>query len=312
MNPEILTLGEPLIEFSASKEGDLCNGNLFVQGFGGDTSNFAISAARSGSKVGYISSVGKDPFGNAFIKLWENEGIDVSAVYQSDQYKTGIYFISRNNSKHEFTYFRKDTAASRMTPDILPVDAIREAKILHLSGITQGISSRACDTNSRALSIARESGTLISYDPNLRTDLWSLERAKAMIHATVPKIDILFPSYEDACLLTGLTEPDEITDFYLNMEAKSIVLKLGEKVLILAHEAMIQKVEVFNVESIDTSGAGDTFCGAFAAEYVKENSLGKCMQFAGASAALSTRGIGCVAPIPNRQEVLSFMNAQNR
>lgn len=307
MNPEIIALGEPLVEFSAAKEGGLCNSCLFYQGFGGDTSNFAVAAARAGGKTGYVTAIGADPFGRALMGLWEAHGIDVSAVQSSKKYKTGIYFISRGNGKHEFTYFRKDSAASRMTPEIVPVDTIRTAKIFHLSGITQGISSSACDTGSRALAIANASGTLVSYDPNLRLDLWDLDRARAIIHATVPKTDFLFPSYDDASVLTGLKKPGDIVDFYLGIGAKIVVLKLGEKGALLA---MGKKREYFDpspVDQVDASGAGDTFCGAFAAEYVKGTPLGDCIRFAGAAAALSTTGIGCVAPIPGRKAIIAAM-----
>lgn len=307
MNIEIITLGEPLIEFSADREGSLCNSNLFVQGFGGDTSNFAVSAARSGARVGYITSIGSGPFGDALMELWRKEGIDLASVHRTDKYKTGLYFISRNNGKHEFTYHRKDSAASRMTPEILPVKAIRNAKILHLSGITQAISTSACDTNFEAMAIANESNTLVSYDPNLRTNLWHLDRAKAIINATVPKTDILFPSYDDACILTGLDSPEDIADFYLNMGAKIVVLKLGKKGALLADGKKIEYFTPYPVEQVDASGAGDTFCGAFAAEYVKGSCLEDCAVFAGTAAALSTTRIGCIASIPERKEIITAM-----
>ncbi|MCP4021213.1 MAG: sugar kinase [Desulfobacteraceae bacterium] len=308
MIPDIITLGEPLIEFSAAKEGGLSQNSIFYQGFGGDTSNFAVSAARSGARVGYITAIGNDPFGKALMNLWQQENIDVTTVQTTDQYKTGIYFISRNNGTHMFTYFRKDSAASRMTPDILPVRAIQNAKIFHLSGITQGISTSACDTAARAIAIANEAGTLVSYDPNLRTDLWHIDRARAIIHDTVPKTDILYPSFEDACLLTGLKTPEEILDFYHNMGAKTVVLKLGEKGALLGRAGEKEYFAPFQVDPVDASGAGDTFCGAFAAEYVNKSSIDTCVKYACTAAALSTMGIGCVASIPSRKKIAAAMD----
>ncbi len=307
MTLDIITLGEPLIEFSAVHEGNLCKGNMFLQGFGGDTSNFAVSAARSGGKVGYITAIGKDPFGNALLNLWRNENIDVTTVKEASQHKTGIYFISRNNGNHLFTYFRKNSAASNMTPDIIDPQTIEKAKILHFTGITQGISISACDTSFRAISIAKKSKTLVSYDPNLRTDLWQLDRARAIIHNTIPKTDIVFPSYEDACLLSGLSEPEKISDYYLNMGPKIVVLKLGEKGALLAYGQKRKFFAPFPVKPVDSSGAGDTFCGAFITEYVNGNSLDACMRFAGTAAALSTTGIGCVSAIPKRDKTISTM-----
>ncbi len=312
MNPEILTLGEPLVEFNSASEGDLDNNTTFHQGFGGDTSNFAVSAARSGGSVGYMTAVGADPFGEALLQMWKNENIETGSIKQMEQFTTGIYFISRISGKHKFTYYRKGSAASRMTPEILPIDTIKNAKLLHMSGITQAISSSACQTNDRALAIAKESKTLVSYDPNLRTMLWDLEQARDIIHGTVPKTDILLPSYDDAVLLTGLKKPEDISDYYLNMGAKIVVLKMGKEGVLLAQGKTIKHFSPYPVKQIDASGAGDTFCGAFIAEYVNNSSIGNCIRYAGTAAALSTTGIGCVNSIPKRAEVLSALEKVNQ
>ncbi len=307
MNSDIITIGEPLIEFSAAKEGCLNNSSIFYQSFGGDTSNFSVSAARCGAKVGYVTSIGADPFGEALLNLWENEGIDVTHVKQESNYKTGVYFISRNSGSHQFTYYRANSAASRMTPEILPQDDIRQTKILHLSGITQGISSSACETNAKAIAIARESDTLITYDPNLRTDLWPIEKARAIIHNTVSYTDILMPSYEDARMLTALNNPEEICNVYLKMGAKIVILKMGQEGALLADGGKMEYFSPHPVDQVDSSGAGDTFCGAFAAEFVTGSPIEKCVQFAGIAAAISTKGIGCIAKIPRREDILSAM-----
>lgn len=307
MSPEILTLGEPLVEFNSAREGALGNSKRFYQGFGGDTSNFAVSASRSGGQVGYITAVGADPFGEALLNLWAKEKIDISAVKQMDDHNTGIYFISRDGGRHAFTYYRKDSAASRMTPELLPVKKIRNAKIFHMSGITQAISPSACQTNESALAIAREANTLVSYDPNLRTALWDLERAREIIHATVPRTDILLPSLDDAVRLTGLKEPEEILDFYLNLGPKIVALKMGSKGVLLAQDNTTEYFPPHPVEAIDASGAGDTFCGAFIAEYVKKRPIDACIRFASTAAALSTTAIGCVDSIPTRDVVIAAM-----
>ena len=311
MNPDIIAIGEPLMEFSALNEGPLGSNSLFRRGYGGDTSNFAVAAARAGARVGYVTAVGKDPFGRSLIDLWEKEGIDVSSVQKSDQYSTGVYFISRHGGGHEFTYFRTNSAASRMTPDILPEDVLARTRILHFSGISQGISRSACDTCLRALDIAKKVGTLVSYDPNLRTRLWDLDRARTVIHGIVPQVDILFPSFEDACELTGLNSPDDIITYYRDLGAGIIVLKCGDQGALLSHDKTIQHFGPLPVEPVDASGAGDVFCGAFMAEYVRGSSLEDCMRFAGGAAALSVRGLGCVSSIPKREEILKAL-AENR
>ncbi|HWT98083.1 MAG TPA: PfkB family carbohydrate kinase, partial [Terriglobales bacterium] len=112
-SPEIVCLGEPMVEFTrrAAAAGAAEDAPLYQQGFGGDTSNTAIAAARQGASVGYITAVGKDDFGAALLELWQHEGIDVAQVRQSTTAKTGIYFITPHPSGRSFTYFREGSAA---------------------------------------------------------------------------------------------------------------------------------------------------------------------------------------------------------
>ena len=108
MQPEIISLGEPMLEFNATEEGSLSEVEHFAVGWGGDTSNFAIAASRLGGSVGYLTRLGDDEFAESFIKLWQKEGIDTSQVVRDAKAPTGIYFISRKGNTHYFTYYRKN------------------------------------------------------------------------------------------------------------------------------------------------------------------------------------------------------------
>jgi 2-dehydro-3-deoxygluconokinase len=318
MHPEIISLGEPMLEFNATEEGSLSEVKHFSMGWGGDTSNFAIAASRLGADVGYLTRLGDDEFGSSFIKLWQKEGIDTGRVVRDAEAPTGIYFISRKGQAHYFTYYRKNSAASRMTPEFIPNDYIRKAKLLHVSGISQGISTSACDTVFAAITTAKDAGVSVSYDPNLRLKLWPLDRAKAVIHQTVSLADIFLPSLEDATQLTGMHVMEEIAEFYLNLGPKVLVLKLGADGALLAFkekhkgisQVQTQKFSPYKVESIDMTGAGDTFDGAFAVGYLSAWPLEKCMRFANAAAALSTTGLGAVTPMPKADAVAALMDQQ--
>jgi len=220
MQPEIIAIGEPMLELNAPKEGALAAAEHFVAGWGGDTSNFAIAASRAGGKVGYLTRLGDDEFGESFLRLWASEGIDTRLIVKDPDAYTAIYFISRDGKQHHFTYLRRDSAASRMTPAFLPRDYIAGARLLHASGISQGISVSACDTIFAALEIAKSAERLVSYDPNFRPKLWPLARARAVIHETCRQADLIFPSLEEARLLTGLQAPPAIADFYLSLGPK--------------------------------------------------------------------------------------------
>ncbi|MES1153048.1 MAG: sugar kinase, partial [Dongia sp.] len=199
--PDLICLGEPLVEFN-----QLPDGGLYQAGFGGDTSNTAIAAARQGAKAGYLTILGQDRFGDDLEALWDREGVDGSQVKRDAGAQTGIYFVTHGDAGHEFHYYRAGSAASRMTPQFLPRDAIAAAKILHVSAISQAISENACETVLAAMDIAREAGVRVCFDTNLRLKLWPLDRAREAIDAAITRADILRPALDDAQTLTGLED----------------------------------------------------------------------------------------------------------
>lgn len=313
--PDILALGEPLVEFCAAEAGPLAEVSHFTAGCGGDTSNFAVAVSRLGGRAGYISRVGNDPFADLLIKCWQTEGVDYSFVTRDDDAPTGLYFTSREGDQHHFTYYRRNSAASRMQPSDLPLGYIRKAKWLHVSGISLAISTSAAETVVVAVAKARRAGVRVSCDPNLRLQLWPLEKARDAIHRLVAHTDILFPSYEDAGRLTGLSDPEAIVHYYLAMGPKVVVLKMGAKGALLAEassggetQRKILRYQAYPVAAIDASGAGDTFDAAFAVAYMEGQSLSDCVQFANAAGALVTTGVGAVTPIPRRAAVQRLMN----
>ena len=89
--PDILCLGEPLFEFNQQSDGK------YLAGHGGDTSNCAIAASRSGANVGMVAHIGADSFGDSFLELWQREGVDTSVVRQRGDGHTGVYFVSHVN-----------------------------------------------------------------------------------------------------------------------------------------------------------------------------------------------------------------------
>jgi 2-dehydro-3-deoxygluconokinase len=305
---DIVAIGEPMLEFNAAQEGALSEVREFLVGWGGDTSNFSIAASRAGGRVGYLTRLGDDEFGESFLELWKREGVDTSHIVKDPSAYTAIYFISRKGAKHFFTYFRKNSAASLMTPAFLPEDYISKAKLLHVSGISQAISTSACDTVFEAIAMAKRAGVLVSYDPNYRPRLWPEDRARAVIHQTCRQSDLFFPSLEDARLLTGLTAPEAIAEAYLGMGPRVVVLKLGGEGALLATKDGVTPFPPYRVDSIDMSGAGDAFDGALVVAYLSGWPLQRCARFANAAAALTTTGLGCVTPVPRREQIEALMD----
>lgn len=292
-----------MVEFNQAPEGH------FVQGIGGDTSNCAVAAARQGAGVAYVTRVGVDPFGNSLIRLWQNEGIDVSGVVRDEKAPTGIYFVTHDDCGHHFTYYRRQSAASLLSAPGLPRDLIASARILHVSAISQAISQSATEAVRAAIDIANENGTITAYDTNLRLNLWPLDLAREVIHDAMRHCRIALPSYDDARDLTGRNDPDEIVDFYLDLGAEIVALKQGARGVLLATPEMRRNVPACAVDAIDANAAGDTFAGTFLAEYARTSDTVRSAIYGNAAAALSTCSPGAVTSIPERKQVEEFISA---
>jgi 2-dehydro-3-deoxygluconokinase len=296
-SPAILALGEAMVEFNQSSK----NQPTYLQGFGGDTSNFCIAAARQGATAGYVSAVGDDHFGRLLLDLWQCESVDTSMIKVDSHAPTGVYFVSHGAEGHQFDYLRAGSAASRYSPRDLPLDAVAAAEVLHLSGISLAIS--ACDAALAAISHARANGTRVSFDTNLRLKLWPLARARAVMVEAIRHTDICLPSWDDVTVLTGLTGRDEIVDYLLALGPRVVALKLGQQGSYVATPDERREVPGQVVNAVDATGAGDCFGGAFIARIVAGDDPFAAARYANMAAALSTQGFGAVAPIPDRQAV---------
>ena len=296
--PDIIALGEPMVELNRPKGAD-----HFVIGCGGDVSNAMVAAARSGASAGMATGIGEDEFGAALRDLWDREGVDATSVTIHPSAPTGLYFVSHGPAGHQFSYRRAGSAASLFGPEDLPRAALAGARILHASGISQAISTRAADGVFEALAVARAAGVLISYDTNLRLKLWPIDRARAVIHEAMTRIDIALPGLDDALLLVGLADPDAIADRYLAFGARIVALKLGAQGCLIATPERRIRIPPMRVTAVDATGAGDTFDGAFLADYLATGDPFRAGRYANAAAALSTRGYGAVDPMPRRAEV---------
>ncbi len=295
---DIVSMGEPLYELSRAADGA-----SWRSGFGGDTSNMAIAAARCGARTAYVTGVGDDIFGREFLNLWQREGVGTHGVKVRADAHTGVYFITYDGQGHHFSYLRAGSAASRMGPEHLPLEFICSAKALHLSGISLAISAEAADACFAAMRAAKDAGRLVQFDTNLRLRLWPLDRARAVIHAAVAMSDICRPGLDDAQQLTGLQGADAIVDAYLAMGPKIVALTLGAEGVVIATPDRRERLAPFPCNPVDATGAGDAFDGAFLAEYLRTGDPFLAGRFANAAAALSTEGYGAVGPLAHRQAI---------
>lgn len=311
---DVTGLGEAMLEFNQTTPGQ----PHYLQGFGGDTSNATIAAARAGARTAYLTRLGTDSFGDALLDLWQREGVATSTVTRDANAPTGIYFVTHRANGvegHDFSYLRAGSAASRMTPHWLRDGAdkiIEQSKILHLSGISLAISPEACDTAFAAMALAQSAGTQVSFDVNLRLRLWPLARAKACITQAVSLCDIFLPSLDDLVALTGLSDADALIDWSHAQGAKAVALKLGPEGALVSDGQKRRHIAGHAVKLVDATGAGDCFCGNFLARVAAGEDLFEAAAYANAAAALAVQGFGAVAPLPTAAEVRANVQATLR
>lgn len=291
---DIVSIGEPMVEFNALP----AEPQKYLRGFGGDTMNALIAAARHGARTAYVSRVGDDEFGRSILSLLADEGVDASGVEIDASAPTGCYFITHGPAGHEFSYRRAGSAASLMTPQSLPLDLLSDARYLHASGISQAISAAACDAVLAAVSHARTAGARFCYDSNLRLRLWPLPRARAITEATAAQADYFLPSLEDARVLSGQDDPEAIFDWAVALGAGHVALKLGPEGVLAGTARERRHIPGLAVNAVDATGAGDCFAGSLMARLAAGDDFYSACRYANASAALTCEGFGAVAPIP--------------
>lgn len=302
MSLDVVCIGEPLYELNQQADG------RFLPGFGGDTMNVAIAAARLDARTAMISKLGADPFGDAIEELLRAERVEVSGIGRHPMAPTGLYLVTHGPKGHSFTYYRKGSAASLLRPADVPAELVGSAKFLHVSGISHAISASAREAIDHAIEIARRAGVALSYDTNLRSRLWSAEEARPVVDRTARRARFLKTSLEDSEALLGLGDPAAIAAHFLELGCEIVVVTLGKAGAHLAHKGGQERIGGFPVAAVDATGAGDAFTGAFLAELAAGRDAAQAARFANAAAALSTLDYGAIKPLPRRDAVERFLN----
>ena len=306
--PDILSLGEPMWEMNAIP----AEPGKYMLGYGGDTANFCVAAARQGASVGYITRVGRDTFGDGLRDLWQREGIDCSQVSVDEQASTGGYFGHHGSTGHHFSYARAGSAATQLAPDDIAEDAVERAQFVHASGITQAISATARGATLKLFKLARSAGASTAFDGNFRARLWTASEAREALAEVLPLTDFFFPSIDDATALSGSADHEEIMRWAHRLGAQVVMLKLGvEGVKISQGEgADVMQMASFPVDTVDATGAGDCFAGATIARLAMGDLLLDAVRYANAAAALTTTQFGAINAIPRRDTVKAFLSSR--
>jgi len=300
---DIISIGECMIELFSDEP--LGSAESFHRAYAGDTLNVLVMASRLGLSCGYITRIGQDPFADYLTNSWRDHGIDTSHVKRVPGF-TGLHFISLlTGGDREFVYYRKGSAASSMVPDDLDDDYIGSAKILHVSAIPQAISPTARDTVLRAAQIAHSRNVTVSYDTNLRLNIWTIREARQALEEVLPYTDIIFPSYpEETSALLGLDSPAEVVDYFRSKGVGTVAVKCGDEGAWVGTESGAWRVASVAPNGVlDTTGAGDAFVGGFLYGVVRELAPADGARWGAAAAGLKVAGRGGIASQPSKEQV---------
>jgi 2-dehydro-3-deoxygluconokinase len=310
---DVVTIGESMVVFTPTSNGLMRYATHFTKKIGGAESNVAVGLARLGHRAGWISKVGNDEFGKAILAFLKGEGVDISRVKVDNEAPTGIYFkeMRRRNDIRVY-YYRKGSAASRLTSADLDEEYIASAKYLHITGITPALSASCREAILAAIKIARDNGVKIVFDPNLRLKLWKEEVArKALLHIA-SQVDIVLPGMVEATFLFGNHPPEKLGQLFLEHGASLVVLKLGEKGAHYFTGKEDKWVPGFPVEQvIDPVGAGDGFAAGFISGLLDGLSIYHAVERANAVGALVTMVYGDVDGLPERDEIEKLITKNN-
>lgn len=302
---DIITLGEGLIELSSDIS--LSMAESLNKYYGGDTLAAAVAAKRLGSKVGYITRVGCDHFKEFLMDSWQAEGLDISQVKLTGDYN-GIYLLARpQNGPKEFSYYRKKTAASKISIEDISEKYIESAKIFYTSGIAQTLSLSAKEAVKKAYTIAKEKGLTTAYDPNYTPLLTTPEEAKEAFDEVISNIDILFLSDKnDVAKLLEVDSNEKIIKYFWDLGVNTVVVKSShDRGYYTGYAGDIVFCEFFSAETIDTTCSGDAFNGGFLHAITSGFTPFEATKLASIVAGLQSQKIGAIKSIPTQKEVYS-------
>ena len=313
---DVVALGELLIDFTDN--GTSQQGNPIMEANpGGAVCNVLSMLSELGRSTAFIGKVGKDIFGKQLADAIREVGIDACGLVTDDNVNTTLAFVKTFvDGDRDFSFYRNPGADMMLTEDDLNEDLIRDCRIFHYGSLS--MTDNECEKATfKAIDIAKKSGALLSFDPNLREPLWdNLDHAKEEITKGLKECDILKISDNEIRWFTGKEDFDEgIEEIRKAFSPKLITLSMGKNGSRAYYKDLRVEVPAFIQEgTIETTGAGDTF-GACILDYVleqgidnlDEDDLKEMLTFANAAASIITTRKGALKVMPSRKDVLDLL-----
>ena len=309
---DVTALGELLIDFT--ENGISAQGNPLLEANpGGAPCNVLAMLEKLGKKTAFIGKVGKDMFGEQLKTAVEEVGIDTRNLVMDEEVHTTLAFVhTYPDGDRDFSFYRNPGADMMLKKEEVDENLIRGAKIFHfgtLSSTHEGVR----EATRYAIDVAKEAGCIVSFDPNLRPPLWkSLDEAKVEIEYGLSKCDILKISDNEIQWLTGKNDYTEAVKWIREKyDIPLILVSMGkEGSRAYYQDRMVEKAPFINENTIETTGAGDTFCACVlhyickhGLENLTEKNLKEMLTYANAAASIITTRKGALRVMPRPEEI---------
>lgn len=300
----VVTLGETMALMKADTPGPLGHVRSLSPGIGGAESNVAIALQRLGTSVTWAGRVGADSLGNLVLRELQAEGLQLAAVRDITA-PTGLMIKERRTADSlKIWYYRTGSAGSRLSPQDVPAELIGSARLLHITGITPALSASASEAIDHAVTCARKAGTLVSFDLNYRTALWSKEAAGSEFRRIASKADVVFAGDDEAAIAVGPAESAlALAKKIADLGPAQVIIKLGPDGCAALIDGTGYEQAAVNILPVDTVGAGDAFVAGYIAELLNGLPVQERLR-----TAVRTGAFACLVPgdwegMPRREEL---------
>lgn len=270
----------------------------------GTSAGTSVDLAKLGCKVTAVGAVGNDEMGNILIGILNRHGVNTKYIVRKDGVQTsGTILPIRPNGERPALHVMGSNASFCF--DDVPVDLIAKADFVHVGGFYLMPKFDGPDTV-KTLKLAKSSGAITTMD------ILGIKQEKMAekIAPCMPYLDYFMPNLEEAGMITGLSDPDEMCKYFLSAGAKNVILKMGERgSLILSSNGERIRVPAFKVKLVDTTGCGDAWSAGFIAGLSLNMSISKAAQLGSACGSLVASGLGSDAGIIDLATTLAFITA---
>lgn len=312
---KLFSIGELLIDFQSVGYGGLKETKQFVKNAGGAPANVCVQAVKLGQQAAYLTKVGNDGFGDFLIETLANEGVDTRFITKSNEYDTSLAFVSfQQNGEREFSFYRKAAADLHLTTGDFKDVAFGADDVLEFGSVA--LKTRDAQlTHKYVIDKADKSGAVICFDPNLRFNLWEDgEELKAVVKEFIQYADVMKVGKDELEFISDTTEKEAVKNLFAGKLKLLFVTDGGNGAKLYLADGREFSCAGYKVNTVDTTGAGDSFFGGAIAQIMEEGlsserlindktDYAEILDFACKCGAFTTTGFGAIPAMGDRKKI---------